>query len=494
MMRRALKNLAVPLLGLLFAQIIATVQVYSSNSELHRTLLVLKEAGYLIVPNQQILSILSDFKPAFWGGLFFTLTIGVFLTFLSWATAWAWNRLFSRNRLFLYFCLLAWLSPLILINSQGLNFIVTLYFLIVPATVFAAASKLSNQEKGAPGYRSLLLLVPFLVLAGLWGTRADSDFFLNLRDRVLLSNPVGAKVSDFYYEYTFYPAETFKSLDQKLLKSCSIAGIQRKADEQALEKTLIAHDYLPVDRARYPADLVVREDNGLLFFEHREKSIVQTNLQEFLAGPGKVLEAFSHKTDTASPFRAFILFSLLVSLPLVLYAVCFSLFFLISSFVLSPKVSSWTASVLCLFLGSALFFYITGSATEESSDLARALASDRWETRVAALKLIEQKRLDVADFEPYPRLMRSPHAAERYWVARALGFSKQTNAFKDLLGFLDDPSAGVVSMAFYALGQRKDSRAVPEILKRIETSGSWYNQWYAYRALRNKGWKQDRSR
>jgi len=31
-------------------------------------------------------------------------------------------------------------------------------------------------------------------------------------------------------------------------------------------------------------------------------------------------------------------------------------------------------------------------------------------------------------------------------------------------------------------------------LKRIETSDDWYNQWYAYRALRNLGWKQSKSR
>jgi HEAT repeat protein len=49
-------------------------------------------------------------------------------------------------------------------------------------------------------------------------------------------------------------------------------------------------------------------------------------------------------------------------------------------------------------------------------------------------------------------------------------------------------------MAFYALGQRGDRRAVNEIIKRVETSDDWYNQWYAYNALRSLGWKQTRSR
>ena len=487
-------TMGVLLLGLFVAEVIATLQVYVSNAGLHRTLQVLKEAGYLIVPNQRILPLLLSFKTALWGGLFFTLSIGVFLTFLSWSAAWAWNRLFSRNRLFLFFCLLAWLTSLVLINGRGFCILITLYFLFIPVIVFAAAVKSTAQSNGASGFSSLLLLVPLLVLVLLWGTQASSSFFLNLRDKVLLSNSMGAKINDFYYEYAYYPAEAFKSLDQKLLKSCSIGSIQRKPIEQAIERSLMTYDYLPVAGTAHPSDLVVREENGLLSFQRKDKTILQANLQEFMTAPGKVLQEFSLKTDTCSPFRSFTLFSLLVSLPLAIYAVCFSLFYLVFSFLVSPRISAWIASFLCLILGTALFFHVQGGAKDSSIDLARALTSDHWETRVAGLKLIEQKKLDVGDFEAYPRLMKSGNAAERYWFVRTLGSSRRTSTYRDLLSFLDDPNPGVVSMAFYALGQRKDSRAVPEILKRIETSGDWYNQWYAYRALRNLGWKQSRSR
>jgi HEAT repeat protein len=79
---------------------------------------------------------------------------------------------------------------------------------------------------------------------------------------------------------------------------------------------------------------------------------------------------------------------------------------------------------------------------------------------------------------------------ERYWLARALGVSRHPETYPNLLAFLDDAHPNVVSMAFYALGQRGDRRAIKEILRRIETSDHWYNQWYAYRALRQLGWKQ----
>jgi hypothetical protein len=61
-----------------------------------------------------------------------------------------------------------------------------------------------------------------------------------------------------------------------------------------------------------------------------------------------------------------------------------------------------------------------------------------WETRVAALKLIEQKKLEVGDFEAYPRLMKSRHVAERYRFVRTLGSSRRTSTHRDLLSFLDD--------------------------------------------------------
>ena len=487
-------TLAVLLLGLLVAQVIATAQVYFSNAHLHRSLLTLKEAGYLIVPNQQILPRLVSFQSALWGGLFFTLSVGVLLTFLSWSAAWAWNRLFRRNRLFLYFCLLAWLTSLALINGQGFCVLITMYFLLVPAAVFTAAAKFLDQGKASHDSGGLLLLVPLLVLVLLWATQVNSRFFLTLRDKFLLSSTLGTKVSDFYYDYAYYPAEVFKSLDQKLLKSCSIGSVQRKPIEQALERTLLAYDYLPVDEDHRAADLVVHEDSGLLSFQHKGKTILQTSLQGFLSSPGKLLEDFSRKSDTCSPFRSFTLFSLLVSLPLGLYALCFGLIYLVLSLVLPSRFSAWVASVFCLLMGTALLFYIHGSIKEKSMDPGRALTSDHWETRVAALRFIDQKKLDVGDFEAYPSLMKTPYVAERYWFVRALGSSRRTSTYRDLLAFLDDPNRGVVSMAFYALGQRRDSRAVPEILKRIETSDDWYNQWYAYRALRNLGWKQSRSR
>jgi HEAT repeat protein len=128
------------------------------------------------------------------------------------------------------------------------------------------------------------------------------------------------------------------------------------------------------------------------------------------------------------------------------------------------------------------------------NDLAEALNSEHWQRRVAALKIVQEKRLEISRFRAYPILLQSRLAQERYWLVRALAVSRQPHTYRNLLNFLDDPNPNVRSMAFYALGQQKNPQAIPSILEKIESSHNWYCQLYAYKALRSLGWKQTLSR
>jgi HEAT repeat protein len=160
----------------------------------------------------------------------------------------------------------------------------------------------------------------------------------------------------------------------------------------------------------------------------------------------------------------------------------------------NSRPSSAIASILC-FLAGAAFLIILNSGqgkTFEGKDLGEAINSDSWQKRVQALKMIERKKMEIADFPGYQSLLRSPRIPERYWLVRALGVSRRPETYEDLVTFLDDPHPNVVGMAFYALGQRGEKRAIKGITERIETSNHWYNQWYAYRALRTLGWKQSK--
>jgi len=255
------------LLGLAIAQVLATAQVYLSNVELYGTLLAVRDAGYFPIPNEQIMPHLQELRPAFFGGLFFTLSTGVGLSLVWLVAAWLWDRLFYRIKFFLILYFLLWVLSLVLVNHRGFNPLVSLYFILLPPLVFAATLRwIPTQARQRAWLDRMINAVPLLLLAILWTSQMDRNLFLDLRDKLLLSNPVGIKINDFYYDYTLYPAEVFKSLDQKILKTCNLAGIQKKPVATALGKKLLNYDYLNVGRT-HRIHLEIEElDNNLVFF------------------------------------------------------------------------------------------------------------------------------------------------------------------------------------------------------------------------------------
>ena len=484
------------LMGLFAAQVLATIHVYLSNAHLYRTLMAIKDAGYLAIPNQRIMHNLGEFGPAFFGGLFFTLSVGAGLSLFSLGAVWVWDRLLSRRKFLLILPLLPWIGCLLVVNRQGLCPMVTSYFLVIPPLVFVATLRwIPPKTRQRVWLQRMVLSFPVLVLAVLWTSQMDSHLFLDLRDNLLLSNPLGTEINDFYYKYTLYPAEVFKSLDQKILKTCNLENIQEESNLRSMERELLNHDYLRVagDAA---VDLKIVQEGNALVFDSRGRTILRATAKEFFTNPGAVLKEFSSKTDRYTFFRHFTFFSLLIGFPITLYVIFYAFFHLVSRFFLDARTSSVIASTLCFFIGATLLvlFHQTRVREAEVKDLAEALESERWQNRVAALKIIQQKGIEVGEFQASQSMLTSPHIPERYWLVRALGVSRQSETYRDVLAFLDDPHPNVVCMAFYALGQRGDRRAVNEIIERIETSDHWYSQWYAYKALRTLGWKQTKSK
>lgn len=481
--------------GLFAAQTIATLHIYLSNAGLYRAFTALREAGYLVVPNQHVVHHLKEFAPAFFGGLFFTLTVGAGLSLLTLAAVWTWDRIFSRSRIFLVLLLLFWAGCLLWVNFHGFYPAVTSYFIFVPAVVSAAVLKwMPVQTRQRTRFGEFAPVIPLLLLALLWLPRAGGDVFLDIRDNVLLSNSFGIKISDFYYRYTLYPAEAFKSLDQKILRTCRLEGI-KDSTAKLLEKRLLDHDYLNI-RGHSKADLEITEEGGMLAFGNGGKTIIRIATGDFLAAPGDILKEFSLKSDRYFSFRKFTFLCLLTGFPVILYITLYTLFYLVSCIFMDSKKSSVAASILCFTIGALILslLYFGDKKTIDAGSLSEAMGSGYWRERVMALKVVERKRMEIGDFKAYKKMLKSPHIPERYWLAKAMGKSRQPETYSDLLSLLNDPNRNVVCMAFYALGERKDQAATGEIIKRIEVSGDWYNQQYAYRALRKLGWKQTGSK
>jgi len=64
-----------------------------------------------------------------------------------------------------------------------------------------------RQAKQGVWVNRMVNLIPVVLLAALWTTQMDKYLFLDIRDHLLLSNSIGRKVNNFYYNYTLYPAE-----------------------------------------------------------------------------------------------------------------------------------------------------------------------------------------------------------------------------------------------------------------------------------------------
>lgn len=483
---------AAVLLGLIIAQILSTIQVHLSNVRLYRSLLAVSDAGYMTIPNQRIMQTLPGFAPAFFGGLFFTLSVGACITLLSLGAVWLWDRLFHRNKLVSIVLVAIWAGCLVMVNIRGIDPMVSSYFLFVPcAVLFVTLPRMPAGSRGRRLREGIVYVGPVLFLAALWFTQMDSHLFLDIRDHLLLSNRFGTKINDFYYTYTLYPAEAFKSLDQKVLKTYQMGHIQDNAIAESIDRRLVNLDYFRVE-GDSPVDLTISQRGAFLVFSSEQRDILEVTPQAFFSNTGRLLREFSVGSDRHRFFRQFTFFSLLMGFPIILYVILFSSFRAATGLFLNMGSSSMCASAICLALGVALFAFFVQSRVKspEVRDVASALESERWQEMVAALKLIEKGGKEIGDFKAYRGMLKSPHIPVRYWLVRALGVSREPETYDDLLGFLDDPHPNVVSMAFYALGKRGDKRAISVILNSVEVSNHWYNQWYAYKALRNLGWKQ----
>ncbi len=482
-------------LGLFTTQILATLHVYLSDADLYRTVTAITEAGYFPIPNQHVLHTLKEFGPAFFGGWFFTLSLGAGLSVVSVVCAWIWDRILGRSRASLILIGLLWLGAVVAVNSHGFCPMVSSYFLATPLVVFASALMWMPKQSAKKGWLNrLALLLPIVLLTIIWSAHANRFLFLDLRDFLLLSNPIGKKVDDFYYRYTLYPAQVFKSLEQRTLKTCRLTAIEGQAVGRRMERVLIDYDYLPVSQEA-PVDLEVAGSANALLFKHQGKAVLRISSKTFFLHPEQTLRRFSAATDRHALFRQATMVCLLIGFPVTLYIIVFALFqFVLGSF-LGPTRSPVVAGVVCFLIGLALLvpLHLARMPAHDQTDLSKALDSKSWQQRVAALRTVVNRRLDIADFPVYRRIPASPNVPERYWLAKTLGISRHPETYPDLLALLDDPHPDVVSMAFWALGQRGDRRAIKEILRRIKASDHWYNQWYAYRAMRGLGWRQERS-
>jgi hypothetical protein len=480
--------------GLLTAQAIATLFVWQSNTHLHHSSQAIQASGWLAIPAGPAAASLTTFEAAFRGGLFFTLSIGAGLALATWATLYLWRWVFDGRRALLMLPAGLWLLLVAATAWQGALYPALMVTCVPLATAAAALQKSSSGVSGryAPGW--VVTLGTLVLLTGLWATQLNAQMFSNIRDHLLLSNPVGAKVNDFYYRNTLYAAEAFKSMDQKTLVTWRWVSAVQPPAARRLAGVLSEHDALETPGYAQSDMTVAHLSPTRLSFAFRSGKSLEIETQAFYADPRQWLQTLSSLEDRYGTFRQLTLAGLLLGFPILLFAGVQGALLRLYSRFLSNSRATWAAAATCLLIGLLLLIPVAAGRTEafETRALGAVLAGDDRHQRVAALRRIEQERIDITRFAQHRELLNSPWVAERYWLARALAFNRNADSMADLLTLLHDPHPNVVCQAFYALGRRGDTSAIAPIKERLLRTDHWYVQWYGYQAMRGLGWRQTR--
>ncbi len=477
------------LAGLLASQLLGTLQVFISNRAVVRSMSALHDRGLLTVPSETLFSGLQDPGPVFFGGLFFTFTIGAALTVLTLALTQAFRPVRGISRHFLcggFFLLL--IVCLAGVNKNGFNPLGSAYFIVLPTFTAALARLVPTQEDQprvpwniiAPA-AFFLFSLPFLASA------AGPDFFHQVRDRWLLAHPWGTAVNDAYYRYTLHAAESVKSFNQKLIRTCRLDGNPDGKDAFLLRRALNAGDVFSLSAPE--VDLVIHAEGDVLYLGSPGKRVLATDLAAFLAGTPAWLERFSDRTDRWKFFRRATFVAMVLLYPAILFFLIYAIACPMLPVRAGPRRRPLIASgISFVLLTGGAFLLIPGhEAPVPLSEIPAMLQSDNPERQARALRTLCVRGGNVSAF---PTLKESPSPAVRYWFARCLEKSPTAEATALLLGLMEDSQVTVATTAMEVLARRKDRAAIPVILDKLAGSRHWYVQWYAYRALRRLGWCQ----
>ncbi|MFH0725721.1 MAG: HEAT repeat domain-containing protein [Pseudomonadota bacterium] len=496
------------LFGLTVSQVFFFFFVYQSNRTFYRRLLAVADAGYLVIPGERIMATLPDFLPAFYGALFFTFTLGISLSLFTlfminrfqvsgfklgcWRQQGAWSR-----RIFVALCLV-WIGSAVILAFDGINPIITAWFLLVPVMITVGDRHGMMEYPGGKAWNTpdvWVVMAGAVFLFGQCLVQNPSSLLIDIRDKVLLSTETGRAINDFYYRYTLYAAEAIKSPHQKQIKTCRIDTELHAPLHDRLATVLAANDYLAVP-VGVPTDLAVRPWEGGLTLSDGNRARMEISMDRLLSDTGGVLKAYSTRSDRNGLLRKYTAVGLLVSLLSVPVFLLYGAVLGLRAVFKRPSLASPLAAVVCMVC-AVLFpvlqgLHYAGDKFSES-ELSQLLESERESERISGLKALVRQEGDITRYPKYRFPENPADMVERYWALKALGRCKNAEAYQVVLKFKDDPHPNIQCIFLEALGRLGSKKDRGAILEKIKAAPNWYVQWYAYQALKDLGWRQQKS-
>ncbi len=515
--------------GLLVAELVAALHVGCFNLMYQAKVRAISAAGFITAPGGPALDRLSDPKAAVYGGLFFTLTVGLALSLGAWGAAWCRARQGeggkTASRIAAILPAVLWVSMLVWLNHRGPALFASLYpALVCPLVYFLSLPRVRKWAKTVPLYAEIAHAGGLLLLCAMAFFHLNAGGFSNLRDHLLLSNPVGIFLTDLYYRYTLYPAQVFKAPAQDQMRTVRLkfsdrgAGIPEKT-RRRIQARLIASDYFPPGPANgrntgMPVvDLVLEAaasgDGGagvILRWWREDRLIMETPAGELLRTPGAVLRRFSDLSDRHGPLRQMTFYGLLGALAVCSYAGLCVVFLPLMRFLLRRTlpagrehdgIGPGLAGILSAAAGLSLL--LTGmvwlrmpipDSGRDPDILRREILAADFDRRLSAYKEMHHRRL------PFTRELgslanldeRTP--LERYWIAKTLLHTRRREGYALLARLCGDKYRNVAYTAISNIGKLHYRQGIPLIRDRLMKNDDWYIQMYAYRTLKKLGWRQ----
>ncbi|MBU2513746.1 HEAT repeat domain-containing protein [bacterium] len=475
------------LLGLIICQTLAVIHLYyvtrTQLSRFHE----ISRANEIFIPGYTALTHSSGAIAIFKSALLITMSLGVGISLITIFVLYAARTPGIFWKVVCYSSFPIWIYCLYLLNSVSICWFSSSYFLIIPIFIWFLDRKIPGEPIGYNLYPfNRFQLIIALLISATWVGFYDNSSLVSIRDHLLLSNSVGEKLSDYYYDNSFLVAAAIQSQKQKPVKTYYLTSEVEPSLKREIDAVLTSLSYLKVSQSAI-SDLIISSNGTSMGFSTPIKQMTSVSIPDFRANPAEALRDFSDKGDYYKFFRLALFISLLVTVP-----ICCTLLLYLALMMVLQKLMTPNRAIQAATLITGLILLFTSyklrpysQPSYNISNPTQGLSSANQMERIAALKDIIRQKADINKFGSYNNLLHSQYTADRLWLATALAHVHHPKATSELTGLLNDPSPNVVCKAMLSLGQRGDVIAAGLMANIIKTTTSLYPQQCAYLSLQN---------